>query len=83
MSDEGNRARVLTNISEEALSARNQNFRELISIRLQREYMTLEQIAEMYRVVNRLRTSEARAIMTDEQRAAYNERHREPMHEQA
>ena len=45
--------------------------------------MTLEQKAEMDRVVNRLRTSAARAIMTDEQRAAYNKRHREPMHERA
>ena len=78
MSDEGNRARVLenlTNISDEALSAMDQNFQEFMSHR--REYMTLEQIAEMDRVVNRLRTSAARSNMTDEQRAAYNARHRE------
>ena len=82
MSVESNRARVLrelTGISDETRSMMDGNFQEFMSHR--REYLTLEQIAEMDRVINRVQTADSRANRSQEQADEARERHRELMRE--
>ena len=82
MSVESNRARVLrelTGISDDARSMMDGNFQEFMSHR--REYLNLEQIAEMDRVINRVQTADSRANRSQEQADEARERHRELMRE--
>ena len=80
MSVESNRARVLrelTGISDDARSMMDGNFQEFMSHR--GEYMTLEQIAEMDRAINRVRTADTRANRSHEEMEEARERRREQM----
>ena len=80
MSSERNRERVLqelTGISDDARFMMDGNFQEFMSHR--REYMTLEQIAEMDRVINRMRTTDARDNMSQEEANEARERNRQRM----
>ena len=74
MMSSSNRARVLealTDISDAARTAMEENIQEFMAHRSL--YMSDEHITEMDRTVSRLRESQARAEMTDEQRAAMHE----------
>ena len=78
MSVESNRARVfreLTDVSDDTRSLMDRNFQEFMSHR--RDYMTLEQVAEMDRVINRIRTADARGNMSQEEVDGARERDRE------
>ena len=82
MSDMNNRARVLDRlsyVSDEVRDAINFDIYQFMSQR--GKYMTKDQIAEMDRVINRVKKSAQRAIqrrnMTPEQRKSQNERDRE------